>query len=380
VAREYLFDPADVDSVLGDLPNLRGRLGDPQSEGVASRAFPQARKSRRELFRLITGRHYEHIDSLVRLLDRCLASGVSQPRLLQTSGRGDFPSLVAELLAAGWLLDRGLSVRGFDEGKGQESVPDLLAERGDLRAHVEVYRPRDWEGLDALRDELRLALEHLDEPFDYRFDIDLTQLRQFEGDRLVWLDPWLVSQEFEKPGRRECFIAEVVEELVPQLRNGGARATVRRELDARNLGVTVELHAIESASGELPVRCGVCGGPGLTGYAPEAMFDRLVERRVLPKARERQTRAADSSTVEVLLVDVTALGCRPEFSSQIYLSKFAESADRHLHEGSHALDAIAFVEPQLPDLRLRTRLVVLRTSLGEHGAEALLGPLRPVAP
>lgn len=376
---EYLFHPDAVEAALGDLPALRQELGDPGTEGVPSRAFALARKTAREIYRLLMARDYEHLDSLLRLLDRCLASGWTQPRLLRTSGRGDFPSLVAELLVAGWLIGRGFSVLGLEERKGQEPVPDLLVERDDLVARVEVYRPRDWEGLEALIDELRLALLHLDEPYDFGFRIEIDQLRQFDGDRLVWLDPWQVSDAFDVPSRRDALVGDVLRELVAGLRSDGPRIEISRELPEINTRLNIELDPVRSARGRLPSRPFAGGGPPLTGYAPEAMFDRLLEKRVLAKARRRQTRVRDGSALEVLVVDVSALGCRPEFWSSAYLEKFAASAARHLHDGNHSLDLIAFVEPLLPALKLHTHLAVLRDGLDERVADDVLGRLRHVA-
>jgi hypothetical protein len=376
---EYLFDADAVETGLGDLPTLRRKLGEPSSEGSPSLAFPVARKTTREIYRLLMARDYEHLDSLLRLLDRCLASGWMQPTLLRARGRGDFPSLVAELLVAGWLIERGFSVRSLEEGKDQEPVADLLVEHGDLVARVEVYRPRDWEGIEALLDELRLALLHLDEPYDFAFRLEIDQLRQFDGDRLVWLDPWQVSDAFEAPSRRDALVSDILTGLVAGLRGPGRRVEAVRELPEINTRLRVELDPVRSARGGLPSRRFTGGGPPLTGYASEAMFDRLLRGRVLAKARERQTRGPDDSALEVLVVDVSALGCRAEFPSPVYLDKFAASASRHLHDGNHSLDLIAFVEPLVPALNLHTHLAVLRDGLDERVADDLLGSLRHVA-
>jgi hypothetical protein len=52
--------------------------------------------------------------------------------------------------------------------------------------------------------------------------------------------------------------------------------------------VRVELEDVEQTRERLPARWGVSSPPGLSGYAPEGMFDRLVHRRVRRKAAKGQ--------------------------------------------------------------------------------------------
>jgi hypothetical protein len=68
-----------------------------------------------------------------------------------------------------------------------------------------------------------------------------------------------------------------------------------------------EFASLRPSKGDLPLRAGGVDGPSLSGCAPEGMFDRLVSRRVLPKAQKRQTHAGEGSELEVMFVDVSAV-------------------------------------------------------------------------
>jgi hypothetical protein len=51
--KAFLFEPARIATLLRDLPCLRNALGDPTREGAPSLAFPGARKSDRQIYRLL---------------------------------------------------------------------------------------------------------------------------------------------------------------------------------------------------------------------------------------------------------------------------------------------------------------------------------------
>lgn len=146
---EYLFNPDEIDSILYDYRFIRQKIGAPDQEGIPSESFPTLRKTGRELYRILTNRHYPHLRKLLYLLDLCLSEGWEQPTLIRTHSESQFESAVSELLVASYLLNLGFSISSFDSSKGQERVADISACKDNgLGCLAEVYCPRDWEGLE----------------------------------------------------------------------------------------------------------------------------------------------------------------------------------------------------------------------------------------
>ncbi|MGH2949314.1 MAG: hypothetical protein ACRDPC_24180 [Solirubrobacteraceae bacterium] len=153
----FLFQAEAVTNVLSQFPQLRSRLGDPRQEGQPSHAFSTARKSERQIYRVLGNVHYSHLGELLEALEFCLERGFSQPAILRTRARRSFAESLAELHAARHFLGREFEVEGQDATKNHAPVPDLIVTGHGLNVAVEVYCPREWEGLCEL-DDLRVAL------------------------------------------------------------------------------------------------------------------------------------------------------------------------------------------------------------------------------
>jgi hypothetical protein len=95
--------------------------------------------------------HYEHLAELVAALDVCAGAGFRQPELLRTRGRRPFVEGVAEVAVADHLRRLGFAIRGFDDAKENDPVPDIHAAKGELTLAVEVYCPRAWPNLTRTR-------------------------------------------------------------------------------------------------------------------------------------------------------------------------------------------------------------------------------------
>ena len=106
----FLFDPVEVRQMLEGFPSLHGGLADPNREGEKSDSFPAARKSERQIYRVLANLHYPHLRTLVETLDFCIAGGFTQPKLLSTRAHGEFGSALSELRTAKYFLRRGFSV------------------------------------------------------------------------------------------------------------------------------------------------------------------------------------------------------------------------------------------------------------------------------
>src|SRR5205807_9981389 len=67
----------------GGLPHLRSAIPDPAQEGEESVAFAGMRKSERQVYRVLSNVHYEHLDALLRSLDFCIGRGFTHPTILR---------------------------------------------------------------------------------------------------------------------------------------------------------------------------------------------------------------------------------------------------------------------------------------------------------
>ena len=66
---KYLFLPELVLDILQEYPNLAKRLGSPYNEGESSSAFPEARKSARQIYMILANQHYSHLVELLQVLE-----------------------------------------------------------------------------------------------------------------------------------------------------------------------------------------------------------------------------------------------------------------------------------------------------------------------
>lgn len=373
---EYIYDPQIVDKVLQGYPLLRQGLGDPAQEGQKAVSFPQCRKTRREIYRILSNQHYPHLVELLKLLEYCIVSGWEQPTLLKTRGQKEFGSSVAELFVAGSFLKRGLKVRGFDQSKGAGRVPDMLIESGTLSMSVEVYCPRDWNGLYYFLEEMRLGILHLDVPWDFYFEISMELINDFcpEG-KSLWFDPWQFSKVNENPADRWAKIRPILSQIETNL-SGATRAEIVACLPNEDLNVLFEvrLFQIQKSQGHTPARIGTVSGPTLSGYAPEGMFDRLVERRILKKIQKGQAQSLQRAHFRALIVDISRLGYTSEFTHPYYLQQFGQSVEKHMDSEELDVDLVVFCFPRSePKADMAIPVLFRKPSLSDENFGRLFG-------
>lgn len=341
----FLFDPSRVADELAARPHLKAALGDPHQQGEQSAHFPGYRKSPLQIYRVLANLHYEHLEAFVDRLDFCFGHGYEQPKLIRTGGRAEFASALSELQVAEHFLLRCFEVAGFDATKGSDPVPDLLVQGKGLRALVEVYRPVEGEGLDELERDVTDAMKNLDVPFEYLWRWDVTQINDFDlsgsRPRLLHLHPEPLSDAVERDNRRAALVHPLVDELRQRLVAGEQppleAATTHPDMNVR-LTLTIE----EAAPRDVPARDGIVSGPGLSGYAPEAMFERLVKEKVRDKAGKRQARS-EGKALEILVADVSGSKLESELRHEdYYRPRFLEML-KELDDLSY--DAIVFCEP-----------------------------------
>jgi hypothetical protein len=330
----FLFQAEAVTGVLSQFPQLRSRLGDPRQEGQPSQAFSTARKSERQIYRVLGNVHYSHLGELLEALEFCLERGFNQPTILRTRARRSFAESLAELHAARHFLGREFEVEGQDATKNRAPVPDLIVTGHGLTVAVEVYCPREWEGLCEL-DDLRVALKNLDVAFDYEFEVRVGQLKRLDERGLIQVHPREFADRLTAQIRGDLRI-DLLRELTVALADAPPSARVERGRDELNLSASIELWSIQRSHGALPTRAGAAPGPSITGHDPAGMFDRLVDKRVRAKAARRQ--AVGHAPLSLLLVDLSRSELSSELSHSYYRAKFAETLERRFGQGLEGYD------------------------------------------
>lgn len=355
----FLFSPKEVEGELASRPHLKAALGDPRLEGEPSEHFAGYRKSPLQIYRVLANVHYEHLKALVDSLDSCIGRGYEQPRLIRTRGRGDFGSAVSELLVAEHFLLQGFRVKGFDTERGSEPVPDLLVEEEEMRALVEVYSPHEWLALDDLQRDVHEAMQNLDVPFEYHWSWNVEQLAHFDPTsptpRLLFLHPDVLGDAVEADNARAALVHPMLNQVVAGLL-AGDKTTIVAEKDLPEMNVHLRL-AIEEAAPrtDAPAREGTHGGPSLSAYRPEAIFEAIV-KRTKKKAGRRQA-LSDGSALEVLVVDLARAKIESELVHDTYKRMFLETL-RQKFPGEIPYDVIAFCTARSPGKGLQTHFVV----------------------
>lgn len=323
----FLFHPATVEHFLAGLQNLAAVLGSPHREGEPAFNVIGARKSARELYRVLGNTHYEHLAQLLATIDACAGAGFTQPTLLRTRARRPFVEALAELHVAEHFRRAGFKMAGFDDSKDGGSVPDVVVRGNGIVAAVEVYCPRAWPGLAEYTGTIRDRVKNLDCGLDFEFRIEHQQLTRLgAGMRLLQLHPTELSDGLDERTRLHA-----IETLIAAVEAGldaGSSVQARFELPAVNLVTTVEIAAVTPASWAMPARAGVASGPSIGGYQPEAMFTRVVQR-VNEKLSAGQAVGVASNAVPVLVVEM----------SQSELTDELRHAGFYRHEFEKTLDA-----------------------------------------
>lgn len=302
MAIRYIYDPKQVSEILEKFIYLKEKLADPKKEGEPSRSFPRARKSAREIYRILSNQHFRRLEELLNDLDLCLSKGWEQPSLISTRSSEQFNSHVSELLIAAHFVKLNFAISSFDQLKGQESVREFLVMHEGLSCSCEVYRPRDWNGLELFLDELRLNIKNIDVPWDFRFQIKLEAISQ-KG-KLAQFDPRRFSDEYERPRARANKLGPFVSRICRMLEESSNREFVIY-LDDKPLNAITKLSIseIQRSQQTTPNRRASVNQPCLTGFAPEKMFERLLQYRLRNKMREKQAAKLGDKHIKAMFVE-----------------------------------------------------------------------------
>jgi hypothetical protein len=352
---QYFYDPDEVSRIVGPYPSLSTCISKYRREeslsNSCSKNFPYARKSYREIYRVLG---VEHLQELLPAFETCLANDFEPVGLFKPAA-SEFYSTLSVVFAARWFLERGYAVSGCDTVRGQERIFDFIARSSDNTFLIEVYSPRSWEGFHDFYEELRLALKHLDCPynFSYRVNINLAEPNYELG--ILHFNPRDFSDAMETPERRFSVIRKIRDSVSDRLGTDTLPFEFDTDVTAKRTAtrINIKVDDINRELGRLPDRLLDGGCYSLTGYAPERMFDRDLGRKVVGKKLQRKQLPYKKLKGEtrVLLVDVTRLTyLTDEVQFTYYRNSFLESIERHLMDrigSERGVDLVIFAKMSL---------------------------------
>jgi len=151
------------------------------------------------------------------------------------------------------------------------------------------------------------------------------------------------------PSVRRNVVSSIIKEAESQL---GKSAEVKITFPLNSLGlnakVDVGLDEIRRSQTRLPLRPGMGGGPTVTGYTQEGMFEELVRKKICLKKlkRKRQLDGLSDEIVKILFVDTGKLRYMNHgFNHPWYFRHFQEIILKHVPHyaiGEDLVDIIVF--------------------------------------
>lgn len=347
----YLFDPQQVVGALRQYPVLGSLLPSPLVEGDRARYLPAARRSSRQLIRLLRSSFEPHVHEFLAAVEHSLERGWRSSTLVGTKGWSEMASAAATAVCAYHFIQCGFQVKNCDETKSRASVPDLLVSGANQTTAIEVFSPRDWPGVEFFMEEVEAAIVNMDAPWDFHcgLRIDLLQRLGREG-FLQHLDLNRLSHVLDTPTAREVRISSMLEGIDRRLLTcAGSPFQVPCVWEDLNVRIDIRFPEIGSARTALPARGYRFDGPPRGGYAEDLILKRLVTGRVRRKVAERQALAPLGQDSAVLLVDLNRVQAADGLCSPYYRSVLAEALAEEFKSGACGLDAVVFCNPRPAD-------------------------------
>jgi hypothetical protein len=288
-AMAFIYDPKRVARLLKCLPSLAARLPSPEEEGRAAEAFTGQRITDRALYRLLANPQYPHLREALRAIEAAAASAMSLKELREAKLRGEFGSLLAEVLLADHFLSRGLAVSKRSPRVGKN--PDLEVAAEGFTATVEVYSPRSWHWREDWLDDVRDALKNADIPYAFAATVDIvvTGLPMHAD----LLEDMILCTGQDVLRRVQADLASLDE--------SAADAVWRYEHEGGEITTTVEFTHVEPETGGLVRMIGI-GGPG-DAFGVSVEFTALIAK-IREKAEKRQA-VRGAGEIRGLAVDVS---------------------------------------------------------------------------
>lgn len=336
----YLFPEAAVTARLATLPAIARKLRNAaERDTLPSTAFPGYATNPRQLYRVLAGAPvYPWLDRLLGSLEFCMEHGWYSSRIM-TSDRQQFRGAIGEAHVAEHFLLRGGELE--PEPESADGRADLRVILDGVEAIVEVVAPIEWGALNDFFETVGDALKNLDESYDFRGRVGMTQLDTFGVDgELLYLNPIVLAKQLAGT----TIVQDIAVETAAML-SAGEPFQIERAVPDLNVRVTADFTEVERATTE-PARMITFDLPGLSGYAPEAVFGSILGK-VRKKAQQRQAGDAHIDALRLLVVDISTGEVAAEFRQDWYRAEF----ERMFRARLGALvgvdyDGIALVEPR----------------------------------
>jgi hypothetical protein len=337
----YLFDAAAVGERLDKLPQVTKRLRVADVETQRSTAFPGHRTNPRQLYRVLAAASvYPWLGKLLNSLELALSNGWWSRHIL-SSDRQQFRGAIAELHAGEHFLLRGFDLEPEPEvGDGRA---DLRVKAGEVEAIVEVVAPIELKALNDFFDTCADVAKNVDKPYDYRGRIGMGQIDMFsESGKLLHLNPIDLAKQLAQTATVHDFAVDVEKHLL-----AGQPFQIDQQLPELNISLVADFAEITSSTHGGPAREIILDLPGLSGYAPEAIFNNLL-RKVRRKAGDRQAGEHQvGGPRRLLIADLSTGEVSSEWRHDAYRCRFERMAQEQLGPlVGPSYDAIALVEPR----------------------------------
>lgn len=182
----YKIDQS-VKNQLHKLPYLSGRF-----------SLPNAERSNLEIVRLLSNRHYGHIQNLLEFLDRsALVAGPLVDEILKLTDPMEFGGRLSELYLLCHIANRMPDRAKTPNASRSEKKPDIEVSSDGLNVAVEVYSPMNLFGFQLVNTYAILILKNLDINLGYALKVkiepqighDPFYAYQFETEKEI--RPWL---------------------------------------------------------------------------------------------------------------------------------------------------------------------------------------------
>jgi hypothetical protein len=258
-----------------------------------------------------------------------------------TSDRQQFRGAIAELHVAEHFLLRDFALE--PEPAVGDGRADLHIATDERKAIVEIIAPIELKALNDFFEMCGDVAKHLDVAYDYRGRVEMSQLETFdESGELLHVNPIVLAKQLAQMNAVNDFAAAFAEQLV-----GGNAFTIDTPVVELNIRLVADFGDITPSAFGAPAREIALALPGLSGYAPEAIFDNIL-RKLSNKGRGRQAGEHEAGgPLRVLIADLSTAEVSSEWQNAGYRSRFERMAEERLGPlVGPDYDAVALVEPR----------------------------------
>lgn len=364
----FLFDPARVDRMLAVLPALRAAVKSPASEGKPSSSYAKLRKTRREVYRLLSNQHYAHLRNSLRAIEVTHAAGCSFDRLLTTDVYEQFQSHMSEVRAAEHFLCRSFSVTSIP--RTGTRTADLRLVGNGIDVTVEVFTRREWLPLDEWNDSVRDGLKNVDRCVDFAVSVSTRSVVP----SVAW-SPWDLGNALARTQVR--VLGEIFADFGAALDASAAyqKTYVHEGVD---LETDLELRLVRAGT-DRPARLVSIALPGFGGYSPAGMLRRIIEGSLREKAGRGQAQKSGTGA-RCLLIDLSRAQIADDLRHPAHRPE-AEKVLAAVDPGEFGLDLISFYRPYSGRRRGRCDYFAAfdDARLSRADVERLFGPFVPTS-